>query len=294
MEYELIKNVRKNQIIRDSFIKLACDAFGLPLRSWYEDGYWSDKYIPYVYTYCKEVIANASVNIIITDWQGEKKHFIQIGTVTTHPDFRNQGLAKSLIERIINDYSDHCDGIYLYANNTVLEFYPRLGFEEAKEYEWSIDLKPWHCNWGWESWKKLLTSSENSKNLLYGIYKEANPFSNVSMLKNYELLMFYCTNFMKECVYYAKEYNLICIAEQVENTVFLYDVYGQATCDLLQLIATLPFQKYNKVTLGFMPKDTKDFYSTQINAKDSTLFVLSQKENLFKTKPIRMPELSHA
>lgn len=42
----------------------------------------------------------------------------------THPDYRNQGLAAKLLNHIIGKYEKEYDYIYLFANETVLDFYP--------------------------------------------------------------------------------------------------------------------------------------------------------------------------
>lgn len=47
---------------------------------------------------------------------GEKRNYIQIGTVMTDADHRKQGLARKLMEHVIETYEGKCDGIYLFAN----------------------------------------------------------------------------------------------------------------------------------------------------------------------------------
>lgn len=44
----------------------------------------------------------------------------------THPDYRGQGLAKKLLEHVIAKYEDQYDFLYLFANDTVLDFYPKF------------------------------------------------------------------------------------------------------------------------------------------------------------------------
>ncbi|GIO00553.1 hypothetical protein J5TS2_12210 [Brevibacillus halotolerans] len=51
----------------------------------------------------------------------------------THPDYRNKGLSGKLMHYIIDKYEKECDFIYLFANETVLDFYPKFGFEKLQE-----------------------------------------------------------------------------------------------------------------------------------------------------------------
>lgn len=96
MNYQLVKQVRENNPLRKSFIDLAVKTFDLSFEEWYQQGYWTDAYIPYAFVERNKVIANASANIIDLRWQGEPRRYIQIGTVMTEPDHRNKGLAASL------------------------------------------------------------------------------------------------------------------------------------------------------------------------------------------------------
>lgn len=39
------------------------------------------------------------------------------------------------------DYADRVDGMYLFANDDVLNFYPKFGFQKATEYQYSKEVK---------------------------------------------------------------------------------------------------------------------------------------------------------
>lgn len=115
MNYQLVKQVRENNPLRKSFIDLAVKTFDLSFEEWYQQGYWTDAYIPYAFVERNKVIANASANIIDLRWQGEPRRYIQIGTVMTEPDHRNKGLAGQLIHHILQDWQQEADAFFLFA-----------------------------------------------------------------------------------------------------------------------------------------------------------------------------------
>ena len=51
----------------------------------------------------------------------------------TRPGHRGRGLARRLMEEVLRDWSGRCDGMFLFANGTVLDFYPRFGFRRAAQ-----------------------------------------------------------------------------------------------------------------------------------------------------------------
>ena len=274
---------------RESFLALARRVFGLDFAPWNAQGYWTDRYRPYAVVRDGQVVANVSVNRIDTRVNGIPKRFIQLGTVMTHPDFRGQGLARRAMEAALADHRDACDVMYLYANDSVLDFYPRFGFERAQEHVHSALISPCAGDFA-----PLDMDKPESIALLRRLYEQGNPYSALPMLKNWGLMMFYCGAWMKESVFYSSRRSAACIAEQEGDTLVLHDVLGTPELPLPQLAAEIAAPGTNAVTLGFTPVDESPFACAPLCEEDTTLFVLSGKENPFARRPIRMPSLSRA
>lgn len=289
-DYQLCKNIRENKMLRESFFDLAEAVYGLSFRDWYSGGFWTARYQPYVITDGVKVMANASVNRIETVLDGEEKHLIQIGTVMTDPVYRNRGLSRWLMEEIIADWKEKCDGIYLYANDSVLDFYPRFGFIKAYEYQHTLDVGP-TINAAWE---KVDMSLQSSIDLLRTCYRMGSPHAKLTVIDNFELLMFYCGSYRKDDVYYSPKLNVICIAAQEGKKVQLLDTFGGKGSSLEELAGMLPFEDYDSVVLGFTPKEQEHCGCERLEEDDDTLFVYREKENLFSSSKIRLPQLSHA
>lgn len=126
MNYQLVKQVRENSPLRKSFIDLAVKTFDLSFEEWYQQGYWTDAYIPYAFVERNKVIANASANIIDLRWQGEPRRYIQIGTVMTEPDHRNKGLAGQLIHHILQDWQQEADAFLFIRQSHHGGFLPQI------------------------------------------------------------------------------------------------------------------------------------------------------------------------
>lgn len=94
------------------------------------------------------LLSSASANIMRFIQDGVEKKYIQIGTVMTAKDCRNKGYASELIYKIIEDYKDKVDGIYLFSNLDSLKFYEKLSFTQGLQYRYYlkpeivIDRKP--------------------------------------------------------------------------------------------------------------------------------------------------------
>jgi len=102
IEYIYNTQVKENANIRLSFNELSQKTFGLSFEKWYQDGCWQDAYIPHVLIHNDKVVSNISVNIIDLEIQGQPKRYIQIGTVMTDCKYRNRGLSRKLMEKILH------------------------------------------------------------------------------------------------------------------------------------------------------------------------------------------------
>lgn len=92
-KYILRCNYKENNALRDSFNRLTEKTYGFNFKQWYEEGYWGDKYIPYSLSDGDKIVANISVNVMDFLILGEKKRFIQIGTVMTDEEYKGKGLS---------------------------------------------------------------------------------------------------------------------------------------------------------------------------------------------------------
>jgi predicted GNAT family N-acyltransferase len=289
VEYTYNTEVKENTSIRLSFNELSKKTFGLSFEKWYQDGYWQDKYIPHVLILNYKVVANVSVNIIDTKVQGQLKRYIQIGTVMTDSEYRNKGLSRKLMDKVLQEWNDKCDAIYLFANDSVLDFYPKFGFVKAKEYQYSKEVVPVVGKI-----KKLDMTNDSDIKLLKNYYEKSNPFSMLPMLNNYGLLMFYCSSFMKDCVYYLEDIDAVVIVDYDDETMICFDIYCDENKSMDEILSVIAKENCKNVTFGFTPNDISDCMVKSFEEDDRTLFILESKENIFTKYKLMLPLLSQA
>ncbi|MBU5591285.1 GNAT family N-acetyltransferase [Clostridium sp. MSJ-4] len=284
-------NYKDDLALRNSFNSLTEKTYGFNFKQWYEDGYWKDKYIPYSLLDGDKVVSNVSVNIMDFLILGEEKRFVQIGTVMTDEEYRGQGLSRALMEVVLKEWEDKCDLIYLFANDSVLDFYPKFGFEKCNEYKYFVKRIGEKKS---ENIRKMSMDSDKDRKFVYDIICNAIPISKVSMKNNASLIMFYCTYFMKESIYYIEDYNAVVICDFNEDVLYVQDVFTTKEVNLDKIINSIMNEKTKKVILGFTPNNISSYEKTLVNEEDTTLFIKIGKDNPFKTEDLMFPVLSHA
>jgi len=288
-EYNFISNAIRGKESRESYFSFIHKIFGLDFKPWYQSGFCDNCFIPY--TLFVDNIAVSSVGIVINDfkWHNEPRKYAQISTVATDPDFRGQGLSRWLMEMVLEEWKDKCDCVYLYANDSVVDFYPKFGFVPTHEYKYHAPINKTDG-----VFRKLDLSIKNDVDLLIRKHKESNPFSLLAMDGDVEIMMFHCITFLCDNIYYIEKYDAVVVAEHESAELFCYDIYSNNQCDIDVLFGIIALKDTRTVSLGFTPKDTTGYSVEKANENDTTFFVLNGKENILADNKITFPFLSRA
>ncbi|PFV82908.1 GNAT family N-acetyltransferase [Bacillus sp. AFS059628] len=281
-KYELVSDYRNNESLKESFNALAMKTFELDFRGWYNRGYWNDKYIPYSFVDEGKVISNASVNKMSIIIDGKMYKGIQIGTVMTDENYRNKGLAKQLMQHIMKEYENTYDFMYLFANDTVLDFYPKFGFTRLHESEFSLDLAKSSIQRSIDAKVKQLTI-ENDLALIEKFAKNRHVNSMILDVENNEsLLMFYFTLVFYEAIFYVEDLETIVLMEEEEDTLHIFDIILLNEPDVEAVLASIVKETTKKVIFNFTPGfSIEGMTATIMPNDDDALFVLT-KESLLK------------
>lgn len=257
----------------ESFNELAFSTFDTDLTEWLQKGYCEDTHIPFSYIYENKIIANASANITRFSINDLTYNTVQISTVMTHPNFRNRGLARTLIEKIIETYEKESDFFYLYANETVLNFYPKLGFEKKPDYSFTIS--------------KPVTSATSNYRLRRLNMKDSIDFSftqkrinqrhiasgSMNIENNTSILYFHLLIELDDIIYYIKEEEMIVIFEIEGTTFHLYDIIATKPFDLKSLLSKIISKSIKTVHFHFEVKaDNLAIAKKEIHSNDDVLF----------------------
>lgn len=287
--YQLITDYRDNASLRHSFNRLAEKTFGLNFEDWYQNGLWGDSYRPFSIAQDGEIVANVSVNRTDMLLEAKVRHFLQLGTVMTDEAHCRQGLIREIMARIDAEYNGKCDGIYLFANDSVLDFYPRFGFEESPEYEAS---KPVSFS-GTCRLEKLSMDTPARWQLLKDAMERSIFRGRCDMIGNPGLILFYVTKFLQESVYVHRPTDTWVIADTEDGRFFIHNIFSGTlteTDQVLKLFGSCA----KEAVFGFTPPETANYTVTEHHEEDCTFFIKGDQLKLIAGQKLRIPSLSHA
>lgn len=293
-EYVYITDYKNDENRRNCLHTLTRKVWGFDFEKWYNSGYWQDNCLLYSLLDGNMMVSHITVSVIDFIVLGKKKQFIQLGTVSTEEEYRTLGLNKFLMEKVLDEWKDKCDMIYLFANNSVLNYYTLFGFNTVNEYVATRKIDFVENKY---IIRKLDVNNKSDHQLLYTKAKNAIPLFNISMVDNAGLIMFYCNYFdkfrFKEKLYYVESLNTIVIAEYKDNDLILYDILSTEKTDIEEVIHAMHTTHTKNVIMCFMPIDNKKYNIELSKEENSTLFVLGNDSKIFENQKLIFPILSH-
>lgn len=267
----------------DSFNYLYDLALDGDYSPWYSKGYWDESLIPFFIVKDDIVVANVSVAPMQLVSCSKNIAVLQISTVMTHPDYRMQGLSAYLMDYVMNKYKNQYEFMYLFANESVLDFYPKFGFERVDESSYklkNLSFKEYIKT----SWIKLCPDNIEDLKLLEILIQDASSLRSKKLaFKNTQCLtMFHFILQFEESLYYCKELNCLVIMEYDDEVLRIYDVFSKEEVDWNYLIKCILKEGIEEVQFFFIPN--ADFDGQLEIEKDpfddDALFIYPNKRDL--------------
>lgn len=291
---ELVSNYMRDDTLRHALNDLTKKTFGFDFESWVTGGYFEGDYIPYSFIEDGTIVSNVSANRMTFLQNGVEKNYIQIGTVMTDKAYRRQGLAKKLMDHVVKQYKDSCDGFYLFANLDAVDFYDKCGFSKETEYRYSIKNEFCMKKSAGEIFMPVNTGDKQMKQKYMDMVRRSAVNSSLEQLNKFGLQMFYTADM--ENIYYAKDMDCFIVADMEENTLLLQSIICENYVTLLDVLQRVRGE-YHKCQLGFTPalKDMDICVAEQYDgADDYRLFYLGEQLKSIENEKLYFPELSHA
>ena len=214
----LIRDYMQNAAARAALSALTQAAFGFDFEAWVARGFYArGAYVPYSFEEDGRILSNVSVNRMEFCLNGERRRWLQIGTVATREDMRGQGLARRLVEIALADSMDGCDGVYLFANPEAAGFYEKCGFTRGIEYRSFPRAEA--CSDMGARFMPVNPKDERALAAYQRAVRETAPYAALWQENGYGLAMFYTMN--AENAYYCPEMDAYAVVEDgCLNAVF--------------------------------------------------------------------------
>lgn len=242
MSIEIVKNYRDVPVYRQGFFELLPKVFpGVSFVEWYNRGCWDDHYRTYaVYDHDhQQMLANVAVSLMDIWVNQALLKGVQFSAVSTLPQARNKGYSRQLMEMILEEFASDADLFFLFANPSVVDFYPRFGFREVKEKLFQMaypdDLTPAFAVTQLDvnqpnDWKLITDFTANRQPItqVFGV-QGAHNILNWSLLYGYNPM-----------IWYLPDQEVVVVGETSEVILHIYDILYKKPITELKFLELLP------------------------------------------------------
>ena len=287
--FKLYKEYKQDEKLRNLFFEFTPLAlYGADFRQWYLKGAWNRNYQPYSLASDEQIVANVSFSTMDLLLDGKSVKGIQLATVGTLPDYRNQGFSRRLMEIVLEKFETTGELIFLFANESVMDFYPKFGFEPINEYVFETNvssMKP--------AFKatQLNIHSKKDFELITKLAGNRLPVTRVFGAENYEhILLWHLIYICSECIWYLPDEELIVIAEMEGNTLNLYDILSATPYSFEAILSKILPKKLERVVTYFTPELLDMDFRVFEKYEESPLFV--KGEFPLKGQKFKFPALA--
>lgn len=286
--YDIVENYRDDTSLRNKFFSFTETVFSwADFRIWFQRGHWSDNYVPISVLADEVIVANVSISKMKILHNGQCIKGLQFGTVGTLPTFQGKGLSRRLMEYAMSKYGDSADLLLLFANDTVLDFYPRFGFSRQSEtlyFSGQVSHNPS------SSARKLDIHNEGDASLVEGCIARRLPLTNLFGAKDYGFITWWhMLNLYSDSLYYVEDEEVIFIMTLENKRLHVWDVIFAKQFDFQKALEkVMPVEQVDSICYHF-PSDQLGFKfdHTEPDA-ESHLFVrgsFAPEDGIFKFPP---------
>jgi predicted N-acetyltransferase YhbS len=261
---------------------------GRTFSDWGARGGWVDGYDVFAVVVGDRIVSTVGRQSMRYIINGEARNGYQIGAVATHPDYRNRGLARLLIERILGELSAPDQPVILFANRSVLDFYPRFGFRRLVQARFTghIDVRPADIRVPEldlaRPADRAWLADHCGKAIVLGQRFAARDY--------YPILLFHLTR--QPCkIFRLDSCGAVVLAEQDSGQLLIKDVFATRPFSLMDALPLVSTEPASIIEFGFDPGAWWPGAQRQaLDDNASPLFVRGAAAEV--SEPVRFPDLA--
>ena len=184
------------------------------------------------------------------------------------------------------DKYDKYDITFLFANDTVLDFYPKFGFKRYNEVLYKSSSQMLKSNY---SAKKLDFFEKSDLSIIHRNIKRRQVLTKLFGATDYDFITYWhLLNIFPDNLFYLEDDKVILICTEEEHQLHLWDVIYTTPFDLSLAVSKVIKSREIESIYYYFPPDQLSFkYDEVIPDKNSYLFV--KDEFKIKDKKFKFP-----
>ena len=223
---------------------------GATFRRWAQMGGWNNGYEAFALHNDRQlvsVIGAMSMDFLL---EGTRQEGVQLGAVGTLPGSRLSGLSRHLMSSVLAEYSAPEKPAILFANDTVLDFYPRFGFRTVEQYRFVLRrrIEP-----SAREVRRLDISLPADRAVLAVHCHRAAPITRQLAARDYFPTVLWNLIHSPRQVVLISDPSAVVVVSQIGRWLIVHDVYSASMFDLIPVLVSVIEAPVDGIEFGFDP-----------------------------------------
>lgn len=275
----------------DRFFSFAASIFtggGRTFFPWGARGGWGDGYDVFAVVIDDQIVSTVGRTSMRYVINGEARNGYQLGAVATHADHRNRGLARLTTSKVLGALDAPDQPVLLFANPSVLDFYPRFGFRRIAQSRFIGGLEVHPA--GALAPRLDVAMPEDRAWLAAHCAKASAVGKRFAARDYYPTLLFHLTR-EPRMVFRLDSFGAVVIVRQDGDRLLIDDLLATRPFRLRDALPYVCAQPVRTLEFGFHPEDWwPDAESHPLDDDESVLFARGAAAEV--KEPVRFPNLA--
>lgn len=218
-------------------------------RRWEARGGWNDDYTAWLLEDGEDIVASVGVTRMRLALDGVLQDGYQLGAVATHPERRGRGYSRVLLDAVLADLGTA--PVLLFANDRVLDFYPRFGFRavEQRRFAAGLALDP-----AASPARRCDVADAAAREALVGLCAEAVVNDAAFGARDYYSTLLWHLTYRPIEAYWLADGNAVVAIGRDGDTVILHDLIARRPFDLAAALPSVIGAPIARIEFGFQPQ----------------------------------------
>jgi GNAT superfamily N-acetyltransferase len=262
---------------------------GDTFRRWAQAGGWNAGYEVFAVVKERQLASIIGVMDMHFLFDGVEYDGAQLGAVGTVPDFRGKGLCRQLMNWALAAHRAPDRPVILFANGTVLDFYPRFGFRPVAEKRFLLarrlepTLRPV---------RRLDLTVRADRASLADCCARAAPISRRFAARAYFSIMLWQLIHRSRSIFLLDDIAAALVVSQVARRLIVHDVYAPSAFDLVAALPSVIDAAVEEIEFCFDPEEWLAEMPTTVELYTEDQCFLLWSGSLVDGK-CRFPDLAH-
>jgi GNAT superfamily N-acetyltransferase len=271
-----------------SFVTSIFKGGGRTFFTWGARGGWIEGYDVIAVVVDDRIVSTVGRHSMRYVINGEARSGYQLGAIATHADYRNRGLARRLMSKVLGELDAPDQPVILFANPSVLDLYPRFGFHRLAQTRFigQIDVRPADA-----LAPTLDLASPTDRAWLANHCARASALGQRLAARDYYPPMLFNLTRQPRMIFRLDLFGAVVIVHQDGDRLMIQDLLATRPFRLADALPYVCAQPVRTLEFGFHPEAWwPDAKSQALDDDGSTLFARGAAAEV--EEPIRFPDLA--